>query len=131
MSETVLAVLWEKLVLNCAYNALSAVPQLSYRRLLAVEGTREVIRDTVAECMAVAKALNIALPADMYERTLALSEAIPNQLSSTAQDLARGKPTEIDYLNGYVVRKGRETGVPTPSNLALQVMVKLREAAQA
>lgn len=131
VSETVRAVLWEKLVLNCAYNALSAVPQLSYHRLLQVEGTHEVICDVVGECVAVAEALGIALPADMMERTMALALAIPNQLSSTAQDLARGKPTEIDYLNGYVVRKGRESGVPTPANLVLQVMVKLREGAQA
>ncbi len=131
VSDTVLAVQWEKLVLNCAYNALSAVPQLPYRRLFEIDDTREVIRNTVTECMAVAKALNIALPPDMYERTLALATSIPDQLSSTAQDLARHKPTEIDFLNGYVARMGRQTGIPTPTNLALQVMVKLRELGQA
>jgi 2-dehydropantoate 2-reductase len=52
---------------------------------------------------------------------------MPNQTSSTAQDLARGKPSEIDFLNGYVVRKGAELGIPTPTNQALQVMVKLAE----
>lgn len=129
--DTVIAVQWEKLVLNCAYNALSAVPQLPYRRLFEAEGTREVIHHVVAECMAVAKALDITLPADMYERTLALAASIPDQLSSTAQDLARNKPTEIDYLNGTIVRMGLKTGVPTPTNLALQVMVKLREIGQA
>ena len=50
---------------------------------------------------------------------------MPNQMSSTAQDLARGKPSEIDFLNGYVVRKGAELGIATPTNHALQVMVKL------
>jgi ketopantoate reductase len=44
-----------------------------------------------------------------------------------AQDLARGKPSEINFLNGYVVRKGAELGIPTPTNQALQVMVKLAE----
>ena len=52
---------------------------------------------------------------------------MPNQKSSTAQDLARGKPSEIDFLNGYVVRKGAELGIPTPTNHALQVMVKLAQ----
>ena len=52
---------------------------------------------------------------------------MPNQKSSTAQDLARGKPSEIDFLNGHVVRKGAELGIPTPTNQALQVMVKLAE----
>ena len=53
--------------------------------------------------------------------------AMPTQMSSTAQDLARGKPSEIDFLNGYVVRKGAELGIPTPTNHALQVMAKLAE----
>ena len=52
---------------------------------------------------------------------------MPEQKSSTAQDLARGKPSEIDFLNGYVVRKGAELGIATPTNHALQVMVKLAE----
>jgi 2-dehydropantoate 2-reductase len=52
---------------------------------------------------------------------------MPNQKSSTAQDLARAKPSEIDFLNGHVVRKGAELSIATPTNQALQVMVKLAE----
>ena len=48
-----------------------------------------------------------------------------------AQDLARAKPSEIDFLNGHVVRKGAELGIPTPTNHALQVMVKLTERGKA
>jgi 2-dehydropantoate 2-reductase len=58
---------------------------------------------------------------------LAIAAGMPTQRSSTAQDLARRKPTEIDFLNGYIVRKGNELGIPTPSNFALQTMVKLAE----
>jgi 2-dehydropantoate 2-reductase len=47
--------------------------------------------------------------------------------SSTAQDLARGKRTEIDSLNGYVVRGGKQLGIPTPANLVLFALVKLLE----
>ena len=56
---------------------------------------------------------------------------MPNQTSSTAQDLARGKPSEIDFLNGHVVRKGAELGIAVPTNRALQVMVKLAERGKA
>ena len=49
---------------------------------------------------------------------------MPAQYSSTAQDLARGKKTEIDHLNGFVVRKGEALGVPTPVNRALLALVK-------
>lgn len=129
VSETVEASLWQKLVMNCSYNALSAVAQLPYRRLFEVSETADVIRNVVNECVAVASTLNIPLPADICDKALALAKVIPEQYSSTAQDLARKKPTEIDYLNGYVVRKGRETGIPTPTNLTLYVMVKLQEAA--
>lgn len=128
VSDSVIAVLWEKLIINCAYNALSATGHLPYGRLIEVPGAREVMRNAIDECVAVAAKLDIAIPADIHTRALTLVEVMPNQYSSTAQDLARGKPTEIDYLNGHVVKKGREVGVPTPTNLALQVAVKLREA---
>ena len=54
-----------------------------------------------------------------------------DQLSSTAQDMARGKPSEIDHLNGFVVRRGRELGIATPANQALHALVKLVEAGHA
>jgi 2-dehydropantoate 2-reductase len=128
VSDRVIDTLWTKLTTNCAYNALSAVAELPYGPMLQVQGVAEVIRIVVAECSAVSRALGVSLPHDIAETVLALAAAMPRQYSSTAQDLARGKPSEIDYLNGYVVRKGAELGIPTPVNLALQVMVKLREA---
>jgi 2-dehydropantoate 2-reductase len=55
---------------------------------------------------------------------------MPTQYSSTAQDLRRGKRTEIDHLNGYVVRRGEALGLATPANRALHALVKLLEANQ-
>lgn len=60
-------------------------------------------------------------------KTLGLAASMPHQQSSTAQDLARGKPSEIDFPNGFIVRKGEQYGISTPTNHALQVMVKLVE----
>ncbi|MEO8922564.1 MAG: ketopantoate reductase C-terminal domain-containing protein, partial [Caldimonas sp.] len=57
-----------------------------------------------------------------------IAAAMPAQLSSTAQDMARKKPSEIDHLNGFVVRRGRELGVATPANQALYALVRLVEA---
>lgn len=121
------AVQWSKLVTNCAYNALSAVAQISYGEMFKVDGVREVVTATIHECLAVARACGVALPADLPQQALSLSASMPRQLSSTAQDLARGKPSEIDFLNGFIVRKGKKLGIPTPTNLALQVMVKITE----
>lgn len=131
VSDRVIDQLWAKLVINCAYNALSAVAQLPYGRLFDVNGVREVMRNVVEECAAIADALGVALPNDMYASVVALVSAMPNQYSSTAQDVARGRPSEIDFLNGYVVRKGRELNIPTPVNLTLHSMVKLKELRQA
>lgn len=127
VSGEVLARLWDKLIINCAYNALSAIAQQPYGRLFEVDGAREVMDNVIIECIAVASELGIAVSPDIREKIFALVKVMPDQYSSTAQDLARGKPSEIDFLNGYVVSKGREFGIPTPSNLALQVAVKLRE----
>lgn len=118
---------WLKLVTNCVYNPLSAVAQVAYGPMMGMPGTRELVADVLAECTAVACALGVTLPADLMVRVMGVAARMPAQKSSTAQDLARGKITEIDYLNGYVVREGTRLGIPTPANRALQVMVKLAE----
>ncbi len=121
--------LWAKLVLNCAYNALSAIAQLPYGRLVQGAGVPQVMADLVAECLAVAAAEGVDLPADIHVAVERLAQSMPTQSSSTAQDLARGKPTEIDYLNGLVVRRGEARGIATPVNRAMWVLVRLLEGA--
>ena len=118
---------WIKLTTNCAFNALSAVASIPYGPMLDVEGTKEVVASAIRECVMVAQACGLSMPEDLAEQILKVPAAMPHQMSSTAQDLARGKPSEIDFLNGYIVHKGAELGIPTPTNHALQVMVKLAE----
>ena len=118
---------WTKLITNCAFNALSAVAAIPYGPMMQVEGARDVIASAVQEATDVARACGVAIQDGLLEQIMKTPAAMPNQSSSTAQDLARGKPSEIDFLNGYVVRKGVELGIPTPTNRALQVMVKLAE----
>lgn len=127
VAPNIAEVLWGKLIINCAYNAISAIADLTYGQMVQVDGTTELMTSVVRECVAVAGACRITLPADIVAKTLAVAAAMPGQYSSTAQDLKRGKPTEIDFLNGYVVRKGAELGIATPMNRALQVMVRLAE----
>jgi 2-dehydropantoate 2-reductase len=106
---------------------LSAVAGIAYGPMMQVDGAADVIASAVQEAADVARACGVAIPQDLAAQILKIPAAMPNQMSSTAQDLARGKPSEIDFLNGYVVRKGAELGIPTPTNQALQVMVKLAE----
>ncbi len=128
ISDNIAGELWTKLVVNCAYNAISAITQLPYGRMIEGTGIRETMRAVVEETLAVAKASGVAMAPGMLERIYNIAEAMPTQFSSTAQDLARGKPTEIDHLNGYVVRRGEALGVPTPANQVLQALVKLIES---
>jgi 2-dehydropantoate 2-reductase len=128
ISDNVAGELWAKLVVNCAYNALSAITQLPYGRMIEGPGIREVMRDVIEETLAVAKASGVRMAPDTLARTYRIADAMPTQYSSTAQDLARGKPTEIDHLNGFVVRKGEALGIPTPANRALHALVRLLES---
>jgi 2-dehydropantoate 2-reductase len=127
ISDNVRGALWAKLILNCAYNALSAVGRIAYGELVQQTGVTEVMRDVVAECRAVAAADGVTLPRDVDAAVRRIAETMPSQYSSTAQDLMRGKPSEIDHLNGYVVQRGQALGVPTPANRVLWVMVRLAQ----
>jgi len=127
ISPNVTGALWAKLIVNCAYNALSAIAQRPYGQLVESAGIPEVMRAVTDECLAVARAAHVELPGDMQEAVRGIARTMPSQFSSTAQDLARGKPTEIEHLNGFVVRRGEALGVPTPVNLTLLALVRLLE----
>lgn len=120
--------LWGKLIVNCAYNPLSALTRLPYGPMTASPWSREIMPQVVAEAIAVAHADGVRLRTDgLLERVLALGASMPGQISSTAQDIGHGKATEIDALNGYVARRGEALGVPTPVNRTLHALVKLLE----
>jgi 2-dehydropantoate 2-reductase len=122
------AALWTKLTLNCAFNAVSALGQSRYGRMAATAPIRAVMEEAVRETVAVARADGVGLDADeLIAATWELAAAMAQQYSSTAQDVQRGKPTEIDALNGYVAQHGAQRGVPTPVNRTLHALVKLRE----
>jgi 2-dehydropantoate 2-reductase len=127
ISGNVRGALWAKLVINCAYNAISAIAQRPYGHNVRSEGIEDVMRDVIEECLAVATAEGVQLETDVNDAVRKIVETMPSQLSSTAQDLARGKPTEIDYLNGLIVRRGAALGIATPANRVLWALVKLLE----
>ena len=129
ISDNVAGALWAKLVLNCVYNPLSAITQLPYGEIVNSPGLEvpRMMDDIVHECMAVARACGVQLPEGTAEAVLPLARSMATQVSSTAQDLARGHRSEIDHLNGYVVRRGEALGIPTPANRMLHTLVRLLE----
>jgi len=135
ISENLAGELWTKLVWNCALNAISALGKATYGGILASDDARELLQQAIYEVLAVAKAAGISLPIFADPQTAIagaykVAEQMAATRSSTAQDMMRGKKTEIDSLNGFIVRKGRELGVPTAINHALYTLVKLAEASQ-
>ncbi|MEO8278527.1 MAG: 2-dehydropantoate 2-reductase [Ideonella sp.] len=129
ISPNVIDELWRKLLVNCVYNAISAVSQLPYGRMVEQPEIGAVMHMLIREVVAVAQADGQQLSIDSaVEAVEKIGAAMPAQLSSTAQDLARGKPSEIDHLNGFIVRRGAELGLPTPVNQTLHALVKLAES---
>jgi 2-dehydropantoate 2-reductase len=128
ISDAIEAELWTKMVINCAYNAISALTRARYGRMTRFEPVRLLMRRAIAETVAVARAEGVALSeAAMAEAALQLGEVMSGALSSTAQDIARGGPTEIDSLNGHVARRGAALGIATPVSDTLYALVKLLE----
>lgn len=128
VSNDVRKSLWMKLTVNCVYNALSAITQMPYGKITAEDGVEDLMRDVIHECDAVGTAEGLRLSEQDVEGILGLARTMPGQYSSMAQDLSRGNRTEIDHMNGYIVRKGRELGLATPVNRTLALVVKLLEA---
>jgi 2-dehydropantoate 2-reductase len=128
VSQNIEADQWTKMLMNCAGNAVTAIAQTSFAHIARNRDTREVLRTVINECVAVARKAGVGLPeVDWTERGLKNAETLGEATSSTAQDIARGKKTEIDSLNGYIARRGKELGVPTPVNMTLFALIKLIE----
>jgi 2-dehydropantoate 2-reductase len=128
ISDNIQADLWSKFVFNCALNAISAIAQVGYGAVAQNDWSRETTLAAARETIAVARAQGIELPEkDILERLIQFAVKMGAVTSSTAQDIGRGKHTEIDSLNGYVVRRGAALGVPTPVNQTLTALLKLIE----
>lgn len=133
-SEDIAAVLWSKVAYNCALNALSALLDVPYGVLPETVHTREIMREIVEELYAVAAAMGVALApptAPEYMRLL-YEQLIPPtaaHYASTREDFRQGRKTEIDAINGAIVRYGEAHGVPTPANRFVTRLVHAREHA--
>lgn len=132
ISENIEGELWIKLLRNCALNAISALGHVRYGQIARDTNAKELMQNIVDEVLAVARAARIVMPG-VHDRESGMAAAMDlavqmaDAFSSTAQDLNRGRLTEIDALNGYVARRGAELAVPAPVNHALFTLVKLAE----
>jgi len=129
ISRDIKGILWSKLIINTGINALTALTRLHNGRLTEFEGTRKILRDAVTEAVKIAKRKRIKLIYDdPLAKVEAVCEATSGNISSMLQDVLRRKRTEIDFINGVVVRLGQELGIPVPVNTMLVNLVKTIEA---
>lgn len=115
---------WEKMCWNCVFNPITVLIDDQVARALDHPEMTGVIRQIVEEVAAVSAALKVPLPLDMPERVVKATREIRDIHTSMYDDWKAGRRTEIDYLNGYIVKMGRELGIPTPVNEALTAMIK-------
>lgn len=121
--------LWSKLLICAGINPLSAITRLTNGRLAEIEETRELMRQAVTEGVRLAKRKKIRLIYDdPLARVESVCESTSSNMSSMLQDVLRKKRTEIDFINGFIVRQGQELGIPVPVNAVLRDLVKTIEA---
>ncbi len=115
---------WDKQLVSIAFKPLAALTRLHNGPMVHDEALRELMEHLVAEAQAVAEARGIELfTEDPVAKVRRIGEANPDHRSSMLQDVAAGRKTEIDEVNGAVVEYGREAGIPTPYNAALTALV--------
>lgn len=128
VAEDVSSLVWGKLTVNCAINPLTALLRVPNGALLESPWSCNLMIEAAREVQAVARAQGIVLP---YEDAGAQAEEVARwtaaNRSSMLQDVLRGADTEIEALNGAVVRIGEQEGVPTPVNGVLYRLVKAIE----
>lgn len=130
VSSNIMQTIWEKLLVNVATGALCAITSLPYGELYAVPEVEVTALAAVAEAMAVANASGVALTTtDPKQPWLKAAAGLPPEFkTSMLQSLEKGSVTEIDFINGAVVRQGEKYGIPTPVNQTLVACIKGIEA---
>jgi 2-dehydropantoate 2-reductase len=122
------SMVWGKLVINAAMNATCALTGASGQTALESPAADAWLGLVAEETARVAAGLGIDLPyTDPAARVRRHCVDVGQSKPSMLQDLERGRPTEIDAINGAVVREGARLGIPTPYNQALLFLVKARE----
>ena len=125
LADNVEELIWGKLIINVGINALTALTRLKNGRLPMIEGTGKVMEEAVKEAAEVAKAKGIKLPYNNpLAKVIAVCEATKNNIASMLQDILKERITEVEMINGAIVREGDTFGIPTPVNRTLTYLVK-------
>lgn len=125
VADNVKGLIWDKLMANIGINALTALTHLQNGRLLEYKETEELLELVVKEAAEIAKKENIKLEHDPVETAKKVAKLTAANRSSMLQDVSRKRMTEIAVINGAIVEKGEEYGVPTPVNKVLSNLISV------
>jgi 2-dehydropantoate 2-reductase len=132
VEKDVAGLIWSKLIVNVGINALTALMGQPNGRLLDFEETKAIMADLVAEALAVAAARGVRIThADSLQTVYEVAKKTGANRSSMLQDFDRGRASEIDFINGAIVREGAELGIPVPVNATLTRLIRAFEKARA
>ena len=125
--ESVRPVIWDKLIVNVGINAITALTGIKNGQILDLESSRELSRAAVEEAAAVAQALGIEVRENAVDHVFQVAAATASNRSSMGQDVDHHRPTEINAINGFVVREARRMGLTAPVNQTLTALVETME----
>ena len=115
---------WTKLIFNASTNPVGALTRLHHRAATGFEPTGTLFEKLIEEGEAVAEALGIALHGDPRNMVRKGADAPGKHNASMLQDVLADRRTEIDFMNGGIVVRGREAGIPTPFNDCMVSLIK-------
>jgi 2-dehydropantoate 2-reductase len=127
ISENVMSLIWEKLIVNCGINPLSALTNLKNGQLLETRESEEILENIVAEAIEVSEKSNIQLSFHNADYCKEVCRATKENTSSMLSDVINNRKTEIMNINGAIVRIGEELGVDTPYNKIVTNLILLKE----
>ncbi|HYA42920.1 MAG TPA: ketopantoate reductase family protein [Syntrophobacteraceae bacterium] len=127
-SDGIDRLIWEKLMINVGINAITGLTGIRNGFIAQMQEAADLCRSAVEEAILVAGAKGFPMGDEMVDRVIAVARATARNRSSMGQDVDKKKRTEIDAINGAVVRFAQEAGIPTPVNRTLTSLVKVLEA---
>ncbi len=130
LTDQILKEKWEKLCWNATFNPLSVILDAPLSLVLKSPELLKIVEQGIHEIIAVAKAEGFLLHPNIIESTISVTHALQDYYTSMYEDFKRQKPTEIEHLNGDIMRRGEKHGVPTPIHQALYALIKGLELKQ-
>lgn len=120
--------LWRKLLWNCGFNAITAITHCYAKDIAASEETLAMVREAMGETVAIAKAEGIEIGEQDIQNHIQITLEMGPVKTSMWQDLERNRQTEVNYINGFVIRKAKSMGHDVPTNKMLTALVHALES---